>query len=266
MWVNEKADIINLAEKIQRIPVDAREYGNKRKKQGMHKKIKRIAVLSDTHGLLRQEVVETLEGCSAILHGGDINRREILEELGRIAPVYAVRGNNDKEWAEGMPEELELTLFGIRIYMVHNKKYRKADLQGTDLFIYGHSHKYGEKTEDGIRFLNPGSCGPRRFRQPVTMAVLEVEEDTGAWAIRKIDLTEDTGGSPAGVTAGNVKRTVEIIIREMKTGHKVDAIAGRLGVEQEFVEQVCRIYVTHPGVDAQGIINKMEVSALFERR
>ena len=176
--------------------------------------------------------METLEGCSAILHGGDINRPEILEELKRIAPVYAVRGNNDKEWAEGMPEELELVLSGIRIYMVHNKKHRKADLQGTDLFIYGHSHKYEEKTEDGIRFLNPGSCGPRRFRQPVTMAVLEAEEDTGVWGIRKIDLTEDTGGSPAGVTAGNLKRTVETILREMKAGHKVDAIAGRLGDEE----------------------------------
>lgn len=225
---------------------------------------KRIAVLSDTHGLLRPEVVDILNTCEVILHGGDINNSKILEELKQIAPLYAVRGNNDKEWAKGLPEELEFALSGVHIYMVHNKKQRKADLRGTDIFIYGHSHKYEEKMEDGVLFLNPGSCGPRRFRQPVTMAVLEVQEDTGAWKIEKVDLTEDTGSKPAGLTEGNLKETVETILREMKAGRKVDMIAKRLGVEREFVEQVCRIYVTHPGVDAQGIVNKMEVSALFE--
>ena len=85
----------------------------------MHK----IAVISDTHGLIRDQVRERLSGCEAILHGGDINRQAILDELAEIAPVYAVRGNNDKEWAEQLPETLSLELFGLRIFMVHNKKY-----------------------------------------------------------------------------------------------------------------------------------------------
>ena len=82
----------------------------------------RIAILADTHNLLRPEIKEILKTCEVILHGGDISSRGILEELEQIAPVYVVRGNNDKEWAEGMVEELEITLLGLRIYMVHNKK------------------------------------------------------------------------------------------------------------------------------------------------
>ena len=120
---------------------------------------------------------------------------------------------------------------------------------------------------DGVLHLNPGSCGPRRFRQPVTMAVLEIEEETGRWQVQKIDLTEGGGDRPIqGISEGSLRSVVETIIREMRAGHRVDAIAKKLGVDSGFVEQVCRIYVTHPGVDAQGIVDKMEVSALFERK
>lgn len=233
-----------------------------------NKSYHRVAVLSDTHNLLRPEVAEILKTCEVILHGGDISSRKILEELERIAPVYAVRGNNDKEWAEGMAEELNMALFGLRIYMVHNKKYKKENLAGTDLFIYGHSHKYEEKTEEGVLFLNPGSCGPRRFRQPVTMAVLKIQEGTGQWQVEKIDLTgkEEGQAPPKGLTEDNLEQVVAAILRDMKAGRKVEAIARKLGVDSEFVEQVCRIYVTHPGVDTQGIVSKMEVNALFEHR
>lgn len=226
---------------------------------------RRIAILSDTHGLLRPEVREVLAACEVILHGGDIDGQEILDALREIAPVYVVRGNNDKEWAEDIAQELDITLFGMRIYMVHNKKHRKSDLGGTDLFIYGHSHKYEEKMVDGVLFLNPGSCGPRRFRQRVTMAVLEVEEENHNWKIQKLDLTEDDRPFH-GITEGNLKSVVDTIIREMRAGRRVEQIAKKLGVDCGFVEQVCRIYVTHPGVDAQGIVDKMEVSALFERK
>ena len=232
--------------------------------------IHRIAILSDTHGLLRTEIKEVLKTCEVILHGGDINSQKSLDELKEIAPVYVVRGNNDKEWAEYLDNELVITLFGLRINMVHNKKHRKSNLSEMDLLIYGHSHKYEEKIVDGVHFLNPGSCGPRRFRQPVTMAVLEIEERTGAWRIQKIDLTESGENKDdqllQGINEGNLKSTVETIIREMRAGRKVEQIAKKLGVDNEFVEQVCRIYVTHPGVSAQGIVDKMEVSALFDRK
>lgn len=230
----------------------------------------RVAILSDTHGLLRPEIKEILKTCEVILHGGDINSQQILDELKEIAPVYVVRGNNDKEWAATLECELMFTLSGLRICMVHNKKHRKSDLSDTDLFVYGHSHKYEEKTVDGVHYLNPGSCGPRRFRQPVTMAVLEIEEESGKWQIHKIDLTERgemKGNKPfQGIDEKNLKTVVETIVREMRAGRRVEDIAKRLGADSEFVEQVCRIYVTHPGVDAQGIMDKMEVSALFERK
>ena len=79
----------------------------------------KIGIISDTHGLLRPEVVKALMGCDAILHGGDINRQEILDQLNTIAPVYVVRGNNDKEWAEHLPLTLDFTLTDLRIFMAH---------------------------------------------------------------------------------------------------------------------------------------------------
>ena len=144
----------------------------------MERKTGRIAVISDTHGLLRPEVTEILKTCGAVVHGGDINSPGILEEIRRINPsLYVVRGNNDREWAEKLPKELSFSLFGRSFYMVHNKKHIPKDLEKKDFVIYGHSHKYESYVQEGVQYLNPGSCGPRRFNQPVTMAVLTIETE-----------------------------------------------------------------------------------------
>lgn len=135
----------------------------------------RIAVLSDTHGLLRPEVLDIITGCDAIIHGGDINKPEIITRLNEIAPVYAVRGNNDKEWAENIPESLTFQIEECRFFVVHNKKYVPQKLDNTDVVIFGHSHKYFEKIIDGILWLNPGSCGKRRFDQEITFAMMTVD-------------------------------------------------------------------------------------------
>ena len=92
----------------------------------------KLAILSDTHGLLRPEVLEYLKDVDAILHGGDINKPGIIDELRQYAPLYIVRGNNDKEWAEAIPHDLTVTLGGVTFYMVHNKKEVPADLSGVD--------------------------------------------------------------------------------------------------------------------------------------
>ena len=134
----------------------------------------RIGIVSDTHGLLREEVLDALNGCDHILHGGDINRQEILDRLQQIAPLYAVRGNNDKEWAECLPLFLDLEIDGIRIYMTHKKKDLPEDCSMYDLVICGHTHKYSENREGRTIYLNPGSCGPRRSDQAVTMATVDV--------------------------------------------------------------------------------------------
>lgn len=136
---------------------------------------KRIAVLSDTHGLLRPEVLTAIDGCDAIIHGGDINKPEIIERLQEIAPVYVVRGNNDKEWAEHIPATLTFQIEDCRFFLVHNKKEVPKDLTGINAVIFGHSHKYFEQIIDGRLWLNPGSCGKRRFDQEITLAILTVD-------------------------------------------------------------------------------------------
>ena len=89
----------------------------------------KLAILSDTHGLLRPEVLEYLKDVDAILHGGDINKQSIVDELREYAPVYIVRGNNDKDWAEAIPHDLTVTLGGVTFFMVHNRKEVPADLE-----------------------------------------------------------------------------------------------------------------------------------------
>lgn len=134
----------------------------------------RIAILSDTHGLLRPAVLEQLKTADVILHGGDISRQSVVDVLRQYAPLYVVRGNNDKAWAESIPHDLTVTLEGVTFYMVHNKKELPADLTGVDVVVFGHSHKYAQEEKDGILWLNPGSCGPRRFHQEITMMMAEV--------------------------------------------------------------------------------------------
>ncbi len=134
----------------------------------------KIAILSDTHGLLRPEVLEHLKDADAILHGGDINKQSIVDQLRQYAPLYVVRGNNDKEWAQDIPHDLTVTLGGVRFYMVHNQKEIPAELSGADVVVFGHSHKYVQEERNGLLWLNPGSCGPRRFHQEITMMTAQV--------------------------------------------------------------------------------------------
>ena len=138
----------------------------------------KIGIISDTHGLLRPQVLEILKTCDCILHGGDVNKPEVLDELRWLGNLYVVRGNNDKEWAENLSENLRFTIGGVNFFMVHNKKNMARNLDGVDVVVFGHSHKYFEKEVDGRLWLNPGSCGRRRFDQEITMAVMMVEDGT----------------------------------------------------------------------------------------
>ena len=134
----------------------------------------KLAILSDTHGLLRPEVVNYLETADLILHGGDINKQSIVDQLRHYAPLYIVRGNNDREWAEEIPHDLTISLCGVTFYMVHNRTEVPTDLSGVDVVVFGHSHKYVQEERDGVLWLNPGSCGPRRFHQEITMMMAEL--------------------------------------------------------------------------------------------
>lgn len=149
----------------------------------------KLAILSDTHGLLRPEVVEHLKTADGILHGGDLNKQEIVDQLRQYAPLYVVRGNNDKAWAEDIPHHLTVTLGGVTFAMVHNKKELPADLTGVDAVVFGHSHKYVQEEKDGVLWLNPGSCGPRRFHQEITMMTAVAED--GSIRVEKITIPHE---------------------------------------------------------------------------
>ena len=147
---------------------------------------KSIAVLSDTHGLLRPQVMDIVKNCDAVIHAGAIGKQEILDTLSLCGPIYAVRGNNDREWAAHLKMVQEFRLFGLEFYVVHKKIHLPDYLPGKEIVVYGHSHKYEEERKEGKLYLNPGSCGPRRFQLPVTMAVLTVTD--GNYQIEKVEI------------------------------------------------------------------------------
>lgn len=144
----------------------------------------RVAILSDTHGLLRNEVLEEVKKADAIIHAGDINTEEIVQTLRDIAPLYIVRGNNDKEWAEDLPVSQTITIDGVSLFIIHNIKELPKDLPKVDIIVYGHSHKYSCETKEGICYLNPGSCGKRRFNLEIALCRMEI--DQGSYKIEKI--------------------------------------------------------------------------------
>ena len=264
----------------------------------------RIAVLSDTHNLLRPEVAEIIKTCDAVLHGGDISGPSTLEKIrglcGKTASerasgggnFYVVRGNNDRDWAEDLPYTLEVRLYGLKFFMAHMKKDIPADVDA-DVVIYGHSHRYAQEVRGGTLYLNPGSCGPRRFRQPITMAVLTIAEDCESApegsgkaskesrkakglqrvSVEKIEIPHEAArqsGSPVLMNtpvsgripvlhqkekiSGDMIREICADIEKHRT---VSEIAARRNLSPELAEEIVRLYVTHPGVTPEQIMSKM---------
>ena len=217
-------------------------------------------ILSDTHDLLRPEVIRALQGCDCILHGGDISSPRILDRLKEIAPVKAVRGNNDREWAEHLPLFLDFELGGLHIYMTHKKKDLPGDLTPYDLVIYGHSHQYASAWQDyagkhRTLLLNPGSCGPRRFIQPITMAILRIDPD--GWVIRQINIPHAAKEKAPKIDSGDIHKQIEVIVKDTQKGYSVQTIAEKRRLDPDLVEQIVRLYVTHPGVTTDGIMTRM---------
>lgn len=153
----------------------------------------RIGVISDTHGLLRPAALDFLRSSDFIVHGGDIGDPRILETLGTIAPVTAVRGNNDRaEWAASLPEIAVLEIDALRIAVVHDLADPAFDAAASrvQVVVSGHSHKPLVQERAGVLYVNPGSAGPRRLRLPVSVAELVVE---GGSASARIELLEQRG-------------------------------------------------------------------------
>jgi putative phosphoesterase len=137
----------------------------------------RIGLISDTHNLLREEARRALEGVDCILHAGDVCTPGVLEALREIAPVSAVRGNNDHgAWADGLPATLVLPVEGARILVVHDLATLDVDPQAEriDVVVSGHSHRPRVEERATVLYVNPGSAGPRRFRLPVSLGFLNI--------------------------------------------------------------------------------------------
>ena len=256
-----------------------------------HKPGHRIAVISDTHNMLRPEVAEIIKTCEVVLHGGDISGPETLDKIrnlfgpdavvnisaaegGTPGFVYVVRGNNDRDWASDIPYILKMELFGRKFFMTHKKKDIPAEVDA-DVVIYGHSHRYAQDYIDGTLYLNPGSCGPRRFNQAITMAVLTVPEDGlskdnsagGSSAMKSYGITVERIDIPHAAkttsTSGVVcsrQVTADLISKigsDLEKHRTVADIAARRNISMELTEQIVRLYVTHPGVTAEQIMSKM---------
>jgi uncharacterized protein len=134
----------------------------------------RIGVISDTHGLVRPQALAALAGSRLVLHAGDVGAPSVLAALRAIAPVVAVRGNNDVgAWADRLPETKTVRAGGLRILVLHDVKALRV-ARGVDVVVSGHSHRPRNETRAGVLYLNPGSAGPRRFRLPIAVAVLRI--------------------------------------------------------------------------------------------
>jgi len=149
----------------------------------------RVGLISDTHGLLRPQAVDFLHGSDLIVHGGDICDAAILTALAAIAPVIAVRGNNDRgEWAERLRESELFRIGDAFIYAIHDVA--AIDIEpraaGVQVVVSGHSHRPSIRNDDGILYINPGSAGPRRFKLPISVGELTI--DGASVAARTVEL------------------------------------------------------------------------------
>ena len=228
-----------------------------------------VAVLSDTHGVLRDEVCRMVARSDAVIHAGDLADAGILEELCRMkkpeAPLYVVRGNNDRgSWADRLPACLRFTLGGYRFLMVHDRRDLPEDPQDARVVIFGHSHRYLKEEREGRLWLNPGSCGRPRFGMELTVVRLSLE-DSGLHT-EKIVLAPAKRQKESGENNGLVTlEQIRLLMNLMDRGKQLDEIALKTGLNRQLAEQICRIRVTHPGVTAGGILDKMEVNKRWQR-
>jgi hypothetical protein len=188
----------------------------------------KIGIVSDTHGLLRPEVAPALAGVEMILHIGDVGKASILEELGKIAPVTAIRGNVDTEGPCAELPETEVVLAeGQYIYMLHDLKSIHLDPAAAKFaaVLHGHTHKPDFYRKKGVLYFNPGSCGPRRFELPVTVGLLTVNAD-GELSAEIVPLNISQAGVISGLPvthlehaeASGVVREAELPLRITNSG------------------------------------------------
>ncbi len=135
----------------------------------------KVGIISDTHGLLRPEVMEALQSCEYIIHAGDFAEERILDQIRFLGKLYVVRGNSDLWWADRLADTQQFHIGDLSFFLIHDRQKMGKPEEGTDVVIYGHTHRYSEETEDGTLWLNPGSCGISRFGEELSFVVMEIE-------------------------------------------------------------------------------------------
>jgi uncharacterized protein len=163
----------------------------------------RVGVISDTHGLMRPQALEALRGCEAVLHAGDIGSPDVLDALRLLAPLTCVRGNNDTEpWANGIPESVTVEIEGVRVHLVHDLEQMKATEVRPGVIVSGHSHRPVIETHAGVLYFNPGSAGPRRFKLPVAVGILEIAAGSAHGRIIELEVPARAHDSKGQIKSG----------------------------------------------------------------
>ena len=162
----------------------------------------RVAIMADTHGVLRPEVERILETCDVIVHAGDFDNQMLYHKLNVDQPLYAVRGNNDRGWSGGLGQVNRFEIGGVKFIMAHERVDIPSVLKDIQVVIFGHSHMYYQQEISGRLWLNPGSCGYKRFTLPLSMAVMTIEE--GTYEVETIWL-EHGYGTPGAATSQREK-------------------------------------------------------------
>jgi uncharacterized protein len=150
-----------------------------------------VGLISDTHGLLREEAVQAMRGCELIIHAGDVGKPAILDRLRELAPVVVVRGNiDDGTWGKTLPPTAVAEIDGKTIYVLHNLHELDLDpaAAGFHVVVSGHSHKPARFEKAGVLYVNPGSAGPRRFNLPISVAHLDLRAQP--WKVNFIELED----------------------------------------------------------------------------
>ena len=162
----------------------------------------RVAIMADTHGVLRPEVERILETCDVIVHAGDFDNQMLYHKLNVDQPLYAVRGNNDRGWSGGLGQVNRFEIGGVKFIMAHERVDIPSVLKDIQVVIFGHSHMYYQQEISGRLWLNPGSCGYKRFTLPLSMAVMTIED--GTYEVETVWL-EHGDGTPGAATSQREK-------------------------------------------------------------
>jgi hypothetical protein len=154
---------------------------------------------------------------------------------------------------------LDIDIYGVKIYIIHNRKQIKDDVSGKDIVIYGHSHKYLEERQNGICYFNPGSCGPRRFHQKVTMAILTIDDEDKSYSFEKIDCSPVLNAESGKIPDKDMAKLIGNIVKQMNKGCAVEDIARKNRIDVDLVKKILQIYTTHQGIDIQGIMDRLDI-------